>query len=299
MEKLAHYKNGNTQVTIYTDGSKTREFEDQAHVEFPESIDVKITNYCDMGCSYCHESSTVKGLHGDLDELMNVLEELPPGVELAIGGGNPLSHPKLIDFLAKLKLKGIIANITVNQGHLLAYQETVRMLLEKELVQGMGISITSENFKYIKPLMEISQNIVFHVIAGVNNISILDKLMNIGGYCKVLILGYKMFGRGLVHFNSAVPVGVKQWKQKLRKYVSKCTLSFDNLAIEQLDVKQLFTQEGWAKFYMGDDFQFTMYIDAVEKQYAPTSRTSSEERISFNELSLVNYFKTYRNDKQT
>ena len=39
---------------------------------------------------------------------------------------------------------------------------------------------------------------------------------------------------------------------------------------------------------MGDDFCFTMYIDAVKQEYAPTSR--SKDRISFNDCSLLEYF---------
>jgi hypothetical protein len=41
---------------------------------------------------------------------------------------------------------------------------------------------------------------------------------------------------------------------------------------------------------MGGDFVFTMYIDAVEQQYAPTSR--STERISFDRFGLLDYFAT-------
>ena len=41
---------------------------------------------------------------------------------------------------------------------------------------------------------------------------------------------------------------------------------------------------------MGDDFCFTMYIDAVKQQYAPTSR--SAERVSFEDCTLLEYFNT-------
>lgn len=60
MEILNQYINGNTLVTIYNDGTKIREYNKDPQPEFPESIDLKITDYCDMGCPYCHESSTKK-----------------------------------------------------------------------------------------------------------------------------------------------------------------------------------------------------------------------------------------------
>lgn len=60
MEQIAKYQNGNTTVIIMNDGTKIREYENAPEILHPESIDVKITDYCDMGCAYCHESSTKK-----------------------------------------------------------------------------------------------------------------------------------------------------------------------------------------------------------------------------------------------
>lgn len=204
------------------------------------------------------------------------------------GGGNPLSHPNLIEFLQALKTKGIIANITVNQGHLKTYQDILVYLIKNNLIKGLGISIVNNNFTYIKPLLKLTNNIVYHLIAGINKPEVIDSLIELGN-CKVLILGYKKFGFGIQYHNNNVDVEIKNWYRKLPYLVGKCILSFDNLAIEQLNVKRLFTNEGWNKFYMGDDFEFTMYIDAVKQQYAPTSR--SNKRTPFNDKTLLTYFK--------
>jgi len=293
---LAQYINGNTLVSIYEDGTKVREYEGAAYPDFPESIDVKITGWCNLGCSYCHESSTVDGLHGDLDILLEKMKGLPAGVELAIGGGNPLSHPDLMPFLIKLKELGFIANITVNQGHLKPYADMVKFLMASDLVKGVGISITSKNYKHIRQLLEISDNIVYHLIAGVNSIEEVDGLIKLNEQfnreCKILILGYKVFGMGIKYYEGGketVQKNLTKWHSGVRGLIGKCLLSFDNLAISQLNVKQLFTEEGWDKFYMGDDFQFSMYIDAVKQEYAPTSR--SKERASFDETDLIKFFK--------
>ncbi len=203
MEQIAKYKNGNTTVTIMNDGTKIREYENAPEILHPESIDVKITDYCDMGCAYCHESSTTKGVHADLNKLLEVIAELPAGVELAIGGGNPLSHPNLVEFLQALKAKGIIANLTVNQGHLKTFQDMIIYLIKDELVKGVGISITNNNFNYIKPLLKITDNIVYHLIAGVNKVEVVEKLIELGK-CKVLVLGYKLFGFGVKYHSKEV-----------------------------------------------------------------------------------------------
>ena len=57
-----------------------------------------------------------------------------------------------------------------------------------------------------------------------------------------------------------------EWLRKHFKIVS-----FDNLALEQLHIKEQMSQGAWESRYMGDDGQFTMYIDAVKMEYAPSS----------------------------
>jgi MoaA/NifB/PqqE/SkfB family radical SAM enzyme len=290
MDKILHkYQNGNTTVTILEDGTKIREYEDTPLIVHPESLDCKISNVCNLNCPYCHEQSTINGKHADLHKLQEILDVLPAGVELALGGGNPLSHPDLYWFLQWLKNKGIIANITVNQLHLIEYKELLYILLKEDLIKGLGISIVNNDYSEIETLQKLTNNIVFHVIAGVTKLEQLNDLLNLK-YCKILVLGYKQFGRGIKYYNSDIELEILHWKSNLRKYVNKGTLSFDNLAIEQLDIKSWFTNEGWSKFYMGDDFTFTMYIDAVEQNYAPTSR--DDTRTSFDKMDLLTYFKT-------
>jgi hypothetical protein len=293
---LTHsYKNGNCLVSLFEDGTKVGEFPDgcSPQVAHPESIDVKITNFCDMGCSYCHETSTMSGRHGDLSRLLATLESLPPGVELAIGGGNPLSHPALVPFLIDLQDRGIVANLTVNQGHLNENFDLLVFLLRSKMVKGLGISVTSNNFRSIEPLIPLSSNIVFHVIAGVNDPEVVVRLNQLSPDAKTLVLGYKTFGKGVAFFTSGseqISRSIKQWAIKLPELLGSYHMSFDNLAIEQLRLKRLFTDKGWNRFYMGDDGAFTMYVDAVEGTFAKTSR--SDARVSFSESDLLGFFKS-------
>lgn len=287
---LKKYINGDFTFTIHSDGTLIRETEvENPKLIYPSSMDIKITDYCDMGCEFCHEMSTTKGMHGDLNKLLDVIKGLYSGSEIAIGGGNPLSHPNLVPFLQEIKNRGVFANITVNQGHLKTYQDLLTFLIKDDLVKGVGISITNNNFNYIKPLLDITDNIVYHLIAGVNKVEIIDQLMQLGK-CKVLILGYKKFGFGVNYYSQEVENEIKKWYKKLPSYISKCHLSFDNLAIEQLNVRRLFTDIGWNRFFMGEDFCYTLYIDAVKQEYAPTSR--SDKRTPFDECSLLEFFET-------
>ncbi len=287
---LYQYQNGNTLITLLEDGTKIREYEDIPVSEYPESIDIKITNYCDLGCEYCHESSTTKGVHGNIDKLLSVLKDLPKGTELAVGGGNPLDHPNLFYFLYHVKELGLVANLTINQGHLIKHFELIKLIIENKYVYGVGISLTSNNWKGVDVVMELTQHVVFHIILGIHNHSILAELKERYDNPKVLLLGYKVWGFGKEYYNETIEKEILKWKHQLPRYFKNMTISFDNLAIEQLNLKRFFTEAGWDKFYMGDDFKHTMYIDAVKEEYSPTSR--SGERVSFNDMSLLDYFKT-------
>ena len=68
MNNWVHYQNGNYNVHLNLDnGTKIRENDlDFFAPAYPESMDIKITNMCNMGCSFCHENSTPDGLHGDI-----------------------------------------------------------------------------------------------------------------------------------------------------------------------------------------------------------------------------------------
>lgn len=305
MKLLHSYTNGNTCVSLYEDGTKERIYDGVPSPLFPESIDVKITNWCDANCSYCHESSTVDGVHGDLNKLLETLKDLPPGVELALGGGAPQNHPDLFPFLRSLKERSIIANITINQKHLKRDKDLILSLIKEDLVKGIGISYSSPAYlEDIKPIIEASNNVVFHMIMGINKLSDINDLNKICSLynkeCKILLLGYKYFGFGINYYikNKKIEDNKYQWYTQVARFFKQdnIILSFDNLAIEQLKLKRFFTEEAWNNFYMGNDFIFTCYIDGVKQQFAPTS--TSHDRKFFTEYSLIEYFQKYRGTYQ-
>ena len=267
------YRNGNYTVKFNTaDGTKIRETEEDDFIaEFPENMDVKITNQCDIGCIFCHEDSKKDGLHGDILN-PKFLDTLRPCTEMAIGGGNPLSHPDLIQFLEKLKERKIIANMTVNQVHFETSQELIRELVDKELIHGLGVSLVNANDEFVK-LTKQYPNAVIHVINGILNPSDIEVLRD--NDLKMLILGYKQFRRGINWYSTDYEnITVKKmWLyENLADIVNQFkVVSFDNLAIEQLNVKRLMSEEDWNEFFMGEDGNYTMYIDLVNQKFARCS----------------------------
>lgn len=291
IKKLACYQNGSCFVTLYEDGTKVRKYIGTGmkwkSVEFPESIDLKITEKCDLNCPFCHENGRKDGNHARIEDIDKVTDYLSTGVEIAIGGGNPLGHPQLKEILVMLKNKGLISNITVNEFHLVP--PLMMRLLEKwqqcGLIYGIGISIRGN---IIDSLFDsIPKNVVWHCILG--EVSPFD-VIDLKRPCKVLLLGDKRYGRGTEYFANDQGK-IDYWKYHLGMVLSRkgLSVSFDNLAIEQLELEKRLPKDVWDKCYMGNDGQFSMYIDAVKMQYA---KSSISKRIDVVNLDVRKMFRT-------
>jgi len=273
MKLLGSYINGNYRVTIFDDGTKIRSNDlDNLTPEKLESMDILITKQCDMGCPMCHEDAAPNGKHGDI---LNApfLDTLLPYTELAIGGGNPLSHPKLYDFLEMCKLRRLICNITVHSYHFKQEHERLKAFVERNLIRGIGVSLQQYDEETVRLLSEFP-NAVVHVINGVIPIEALRDMYDKD--LKLLILGYKDFRRGLSAHTTLTDLQMNYLYNELPELVNHYkVVSFDNLAIKQLDPKRLLGEKEWNEFYMGDDGQYTMYVDMVNREFAKSS-TSTE-----------------------
>jgi hypothetical protein len=264
---------------------------------------------CNHGCPFCHESSTPTGKHGNLIALVEKLKGLPKGVELAIGGGNALLHPQLVEFLEKLKDHFRVA-LTVTTKDLLD-QETKNLLMnlsKEKLIESLGISIGDNVFSETEILDLCTDfsykgcKIVFHVIPGVTSLEVFKELLNsrVGSHTRILILGFKQFGRSK---DKEIPSSIfSEWREVIKEYYLKSSrgvifdyfehiIAFDNLAIEQLNIKSLFPEDYWEEHYMGNEFTHSMYVDAIRGEYAPTSRSPYSERTPWGDYSVIDYFK--------
>lgn len=295
---LYKYQNGNVAVEIFADGTKTREWPDdeKPNVEWPESCDLKITQYCDMDaiCVYCHEMSNKQGKHGDLDIIAKIWETQKPGTELAIGGGNPLAHPGLRQFLCRMKTLGIIPNVTVNMLHMKKFKAMIQTFQDEKLIYGLGISYRGKNSLKLLPDDIDYSNVVFHMIMGIHD---LDDCLDVVEWCKernilpkLLLLGYKTFGNGVGHFDShkhELSDELDNWKRTYLKMLlasgNHIVVSFDNLAISQLDLQSQVPPETWAELFQGPDQTHTFYIDAVKMEVAGTSTAKERFRINGDE----------------
>lgn len=275
--KLGVYKNGNYNVVICKDGTKYRFTEDdEFKPSFCESIDYKLTDKCDGGCKFCYEGCTINGKHGSVDYAF--IDTLHPFTEIALNG-NDLTHPELETFLKRLKMRQVIPNMTVNQKHFIEHYDKLMELMKNELIYGLGVSLVEVNDDLLEKIKD-KENIVIHVIAGIFSEKEINELSNKN--LKILILGYKKLKRGEKFYednSNEIERNIKYLGDNLNEVIKKFkVVSFDNLSIKQLKVKNILNDKEWEEFYMGDDGDFTFYIDGVKGVFAKNSCMPEEER---------------------
>lgn len=274
MHNIVKYHNGNYNVMFDLDnGTKIRyNNEDKLIPEFPESMDVLISKRCDMGCPMCHEQCTKEGDEADIMS-ESFIDKLHPFTELAINGNSPL-HSDLIPFLKKCKRLMLVPSITVNQKTFEDNIELLYNLCRNRLIYGIGISINEVDDMFINNVKRFP-NAVIHVI---NGIVTMEQLRSIAYKdIKVLILGYKKFGRGIEFYGYnglEILCNQNDLYNNIPNIIDEGwfnTISFDNLALKQLDIRRLMSDDKWEKFFMGEDGTATMYIDMVNMKFAKNS----------------------------
>lgn len=275
---LTTYINGNYNVVLLNDGTKIRYNDlDNLTPSFAESIDCNITEKCDGNCGYCYLGCTVNGKHADLSQTF--FDTLHRGQELALNG-NDLTHPQLEEFLIRMKDKGVICNLTVNQIHFIRCIDKLRDLNQRRLIYGLGVSLVNSNDEKLYKYLKEFPNAVLHTIDGLLSSEDIYNLSDKN--IKLLILGYKVLGRGDEYYHkhrTEIEHNINWLKDNIIFLRDKFeVISFDNLAIEHIDLKNKVSRDVWDYFYMGDEGSYTFYIDAVNKKFALSSL--SPERYS-------------------
>lgn len=269
MKVLYQYINGNYHVVLFQDGTKIRFNNlDNLTPKFAESIDCTITTECDGGCAFCYLNCGKDGKHADLHQPF--FDTLHYGQELALNG-NDLTHPELEDFLKRMKAQHVVCNLTVNQKHFMREYDRLMRWKRDGLIYGIGVSLVDSSDKEF--LARLSEDCVLHTIDGLLTETDIKNLSNHN--IKLLILGYKILGRGDLYY--------AQHREEIQRNIDWIAehilelkdafrvVSFDNLAIEHIKLRDKLPDEIWQTQYMGDEGQYTFFIDAVHQTYATSS----------------------------
>ena len=217
---------------------------------------------------------TPNGEHANFYDFENFIDSLHPYTEIALNG-NDMSHPQLVGFLKKLKDNKVIPNITVNQKHFMKYYNYIKALVDSKLIYGIGVSLTDSNDVEFIQKIKTLPNAVVHTICGITTIE--DYEILIDNKIKILVLGYKSIGRGQEYGNNNYDkirdnmCLLGGFIYALLKSNKDILISFDNLALKQLYIKSMLSEDEWNSFYMGDDGQYTFYVDLVNKTFSRNS----------------------------
>lgn len=270
MTKLIYtIKNGDTHMLLFDNGTRILDNmkDSPFELKWPVSVDLNISNYCTKGCSFCYAGNTKEGKHADLEAIKKILH---PYMEVAINinEGFPIDM-KFVDFLEYCRDNHIVVNATVNQDDLYWNRtEEILQLQDYGLLNGIGISYTHQG-RWDDHIHSKLKNVVWHVIAGLIDVKTLNWLK--GKKQNILILGYKQKGRAK---DTELPdmTELKAWiKDNINQLES--VLCFDNMALEQLSVKELIDDKTWSECYQGDEGTISMYINGVDMTFSCNSFT--------------------------
>lgn len=283
---LGAYANGNSNVLLFSDGTKLRITNpDSKEVGLFESVDLKVTSKCKHNCPFCYEGSSPEGDQADPGAWSKLFDTMHPFTELAIGGGNPLEYFALERLLYKFNHLSLVSNITINYKDLFEKLDWLKKAKADKLLYGIGVSMPRLKDEWDDHLLDTIRELdaVMHVITGVTPVESIQKALYRN--MKILFLGYKDVGRGFDYYYDNVR-DIEFCEEELRRLIPKWVIeeafdvmSFDNLAIESLNIKELFDSEHYNRIYMGDDGSHTMYIDLVGETFAKNSVTSLKYKL--------------------
>ena len=283
-EIIRNYTNGDCKIALYSDGTRVI---DGNYLDFPLNIDIRVSTQCSFGqrddgtyvlCSFCHESAKVNGKDCDYEVLKQKLDGLPP-IELAIGCNK--FTDALEDFLTWAK-DHFVCNLTINSGHLKRDGDKLKKAISDGIVSGIGVSYR-KSIPIPEWILE-HDNCVVHVIVAIDDIEEIAKK----NYKKILVLGCKDFG-----FNQGKldQQKIKYWYRNIDKLFGN-QVCFDNLALEQLNIRRFFNDETWETIHQGEE---SFYIDAANERLAPSSRSGNY--INWNDTTVAGYYKELKNAK--
>ena len=141
------------------------------------------------------------------------------------------------------------------------------------------------------------KNSVLHVIIGIDDIGEILSFLQTIPIPKVLLLGFKNLRKGKLYLQKSfdtVQHSTREWYRLLPVFSHEIVSSqrgvvaFDNLALEQLNVRRILTERQWSRMYQGNDGSHTFYLDAVEEEFAKSS--TATERHSFSDYTVKEMF---------
>jgi hypothetical protein len=250
-----------TRVRVVKTGDPKPEF--STH---PELVDLKITDYCGMGCDYCYQDSTKDGKHADANFVRQLAYSLTGRTfEVAIGGGEPTDHPNFASILGNFSAYNITPSFSTQSWTWFKDAEILNAVKK----HAGAVALSTQKPEHVVPWFqqckdhEIRGHI--HYVLGLSPLENLAKLMQelherddyLRGH--LVLLAFKSVGRG----KQVAPYDYTGWGDIVRenqKY--RWTVAVDSFLVADVPTELAETNP---VLYENTDGKFSMYIDAVDK----------------------------------
>ncbi|GIU69194.1 MAG: hypothetical protein KatS3mg002_0430 [Candidatus Woesearchaeota archaeon] len=234
----------------------------------PELVDLKITDYCDKECNFCYQGSSKKGKHAEENTIYNilwVLKELKV-FEVALGGGEPTTHPHFKKILKNVVNYGMVPNFTTSRLDWM-YEDPEIF----DYVGGIGYTCTSNLDtkildKILKDFNYFNTKLTIQIPMGCVTRNEFEYIVKYAKdrYLNILLLGFKKDGRAH-KFN---PIDYHWWcdiieKNKIYYFGVDTSMLYEYLPILELKSDSV--------FFSSPEGSRSMYIDAIEQFIAPAS----------------------------
>lgn len=270
----------------------------------PELVDVKITDYCPYGCSFCYQGSTREGAHAPLDVILRTADRLAEiGVfEVALGGGEPMMHPDFPAIIKAFRDRGITPNVTSFGVEWLKREEVMSVV---GLIGGLGVSVqTPESVRKVVQIQEALrkadggrkvQVLPQHAVGTGDLLGIVDAIRSQSLDQSLLLLGFKNVGRGIegqshpqsdddviqaIEYLTEEDYGM--FERPVHLSVDTAFLDQYPNVIEHLDVPDHMTSS--------PEGMFSMYIDLVAGTMGPSSYCPQDDYVPLDLGGILDVF---------
>ncbi len=273
---------------------------------FPELVDLKITDHCDYGCKFCYQSSTKEGIHGSTDNIEKAIRMLAKSgtMEIAIGGGEPTSHPNLLNILKDIRSFNMAACFTTKNFNL--HESTD---FEEILKVANSIAFSCNSIAEIKKVEIIKNTIaISHVYPSPKIcVQMIPELLSDENFDKALkyisdemydtpvtLLGYKDFGFG-EGYKPKNRFASSEWIKIIKKYSDEKGIQFgiDSVLVSKWK-NELIENSVDSLALVGEEGKFSCYLDAVNMTIHKSSFSKETGmQLTGQEKDIKEQFKTF------
>jgi MoaA/NifB/PqqE/SkfB family radical SAM enzyme len=262
----------------------------------PELVDLKVTDFCPFGCTFCYQASTKKGINAPLESVIKVADMLHEMkvFEVALGGGEPTLHPHFNEIVLALSERRIIPNVTTkNKTWIRNMTASKNRESNASVISALGaVAYSVESEDDARELLDSLDrymtgargfNIHFQYVMGTLNDDDFRSLVHftLERDVPLTLLGFKDVGFGANY----TPLDYSNWYEIVIEEVDKVR-GGRRWFTPQIAIDTALAQESEDAFkkhnvpaetYEKDEGRFSMYIDVVKGTASPSSFCESDE----------------------